>query len=319
MSKKCRSCKLKNIDIFKYIISFLNKITMTCSFVSKKGLKCNNNTLPDSDFCYLKTHYLTPDDYTVVIDKLKKKWIDDTYPISFFSKHNVSEDGWCFYNSFGMSLFNIYKKTNNKKIIDFFEEECFKSFIETKKWDDFKEILTYRLLIISKNWLLEHLTDFHDETKETISDFILSSNNIDNIQEYLSIETIDQKENLEEKNWGGVCEQYSLSKYFNIDTVVFTPTKHSFHNKEYKIMLSKTVRKNTTRYKLSNCCFSKNSILLSILNSAKQNMKYFVESLPDNIKDNLNNTIFLLLFISTDDDDNLSHYNYLLWNEEYVL
>lgn len=307
---------------------------MTCSFVSKKGVKCKNNSLLESDFCYIKTHYLTLADYKKAVENLKKMWVAETYPILLFSKHNVSEDGWCFYNSFGMALLNIYNnKTENKKIIEFFKEECFKSFMQNKNWNDknFKEILTYKLLIIAKKWLSEHLTDLHDETKETISDFITSSNNIDTIEEYLSIENIDKKEKLEEENWGGVCEQYSLSKYFDTDVVVFIPTRHSFSSKEkeYKIIISQVVRKNTTRYKLSNCCLnnSKKSTVLSVLNSAKEqdDMKYFVESLPDKLKEttknDLNNTIFLLLLISTDSDgDNSSHYNYLLFNkEEYVL
>ena len=84
---------------------------MTCSFVSKKGLKFINSTLPDSEFCYLKSHYVSLTDHIIVIDKIKKKWIDESYPISLFSKHNVSKDGWCFYTSFGMALLNIYKKT----------------------------------------------------------------------------------------------------------------------------------------------------------------------------------------------------------------
>jgi hypothetical protein len=307
---------------------------MTCSFVSKNGLKCKNNSLQESDFCNLKTHYLTTDDYKKAVENLKKKWVSESYPILLFSKHNVSKDGWCFYNSFGMALLNLYnKKTENKQIINFFEEKCFKIFMQNKNWNDkkFKEILSYKLLIISKNWLSEHLTDLHEETKETIIDFITSSNDINTIDEYLFFENINKKENLEEKNWGGICDQYSLSKYFHTDIVVFIPTRHSFSSiyKEYKIMLSRIVRKNTTRYKLSNCCLnnSKKSTVLSILTYAKEqnNMKYFFESLSDKTKektkDDLNNTIFLLLFISTDkEDDNSSHYNYLLFNdEEYIL
>jgi hypothetical protein len=307
---------------------------MTCSFISKKGLKCKNNSLQESNFCYLKTHYLTTDDYNKALEKLKKRWVNESYPILLFSKHNVSEDGWCFYTSFGMALLNLYnKKTENKQIINFFEEEIFKSFMQNKNWKDknFKEILSYKLLIISKNWLSEHLTDLHEETKEKISDFITSSNDIDTIEEYFFIENINKKEKLEEKNWGGVCEQYSLSKYFHTDVVVFIPTRHSFSrkDKEYKIMLSQVVRKNTTRYKLSNCCLnnSEKSTVLSILTYAKEhnNMKHYFESLSEKSKEKtkyyLNNTVFLLLFISTEEeDDNSSHYNYLLFNdEEYVL
>jgi hypothetical protein len=309
---------------------------MTCSFISKKGLKCKNNSIPESVYCHIKTHYLTTTDYRKAIEKIKKEWVDDTYPILLFSKHNVSKDGWCFYNSFGMALLNIYnKKTKNKKIIDFFEEECFKSFMQNKNWNDklFKEILTYKLLVIAKKWLFEHLNDLHEETKETINDFINGQNdkNEITIEEYLSIENIENKENLESKKWAGLCEQYSLSKYFDTDLISFIPQRYSYSSidKKYNIMVSQVVRKNITRYYLSffflnNSNNSNNSTVLSTLNSAKEHddMKYFFESLSDNmkktIKYDLNNTIFLLVFISPDsNNENIHpHYNYLLFNEE---
>ena len=237
-----------------------------------------------------------------------------------------------------MALLNIYnKKTKNKKIIDFFEEECFKSFMQNKNWNDkpFKEILTYKLLIIAKKWLYEHLNDIYDEeTKETISDLIIGTYDIEindtkeYLEEYVSYENIDKKENLECKNWAGICEHYSLSKYFDIESLSFIPQRFSYStiDKKYKRMVSQVVRKNITRYYLANYFYnnSNKSTVLSSLIYAKEHddMKYYFESLSDDmkktIKYDLNNTIFLLVFILPDsDNENIHpHYIYLLFNEE---
>ena len=45
---------------------------MSCSFISKKGLKCKNNSISESNFCHIKSHYLTTSDYTKIIEKKKK-------------------------------------------------------------------------------------------------------------------------------------------------------------------------------------------------------------------------------------------------------
>jgi hypothetical protein len=303
---------------------------MSCSFISKNDVKCKNKALHKSEFCYLKSHHLNETEYKKAIINMKSSWFKDTYPIELFKKHNVSEDGWCFFNSIGMSLIQIYNnKTINNKIKSFFEQKDFEPF----KSDNpiFKEKLKYKLLTISKNWLLQNLNEIHTETKESIHDFIKSTYDIEDINEYFLIDDIDLKEDLSRKYWGGSCEQYAISKYFNVNIIIFLPTMYSFSNKnkEYKIMLSKVVRKNVTRYKISNCCFNNivldHSIVLQVLNTSNDNdipLKLYWNTLPDNLKEKtqieFNNTIFLLLFVSddsNDEDNNTSHYNYLLYDD----
>lgn len=310
---------------------------MACTHVSKKGIKCKHPALKNSKACYLKSHHGSKMDYKQAVDNLKRGWIEETYPIDLFSKFNVSEDGWCFYASFGMAILNRFKnKTTNEKIKSFFNQSDFEPFVKSKDWDNqkFKELLAYKLFYKARSWLKNHLCDVHDETKESIHDFIINMNDVDTIDKYFSEDSdnVDSKEELSEEHWGGVCEQYALSKYFEIDVIIFFPTRYSFsrEEKQYKLMISKVVRKNITRYKLSSCCFngtpSNKSTILSILKSASEHKidtANFFQTLPDNLKEkiqtDLNNTIFLLLYILSDNDENISHYNYLLFKENTYL
>lgn len=310
---------------------------MICKHTTKKGIKCKNPVLKNSTSCYLKSHHSTVAEYKKAIKEAKTVWIRETYPVDLFSKHNASEDGWCFYHSFGMAILEKFKnKTKNVNIKFFFNQEDFKEYVAKKDWENqqFREQLTHKVYLAARKWLKENVNSVHDETKEPISDFIINMNNVETLEEYFSEKStmVDIKENLSEEYWGGFCEQYALSKYFETDIIVFFPTRYSFsrNDKQYKTMISKVIRKNTTRYKLSSGCFGstscEKSIVLPILKSAseyKNNMVEFFNLLPDEIRKKtvieLNNTIFLLLFILDNNDNNVSHYNYLLFKDNIYL
>lgn len=302
---------------------------MLCNYKTKKGILCKNEKLKNSSFCYLKSHYPTNVEYKNTIDNLKKEWENDTYSIDLFTKHNVPEDGWCLYHSFGMVILNKFlNKTNNTIINSFFNNPIFSKYILNNNTNNiiFQKELRYRIYNISKKWLKDNLKNKHDQTNETIHDFILNTNNIDNINEYFSEESknVNIQKDLSEEYWGGICEQYALSKYFQVDLIVFFPSRYSFlkNEKRYSTVISKVVRKNITRYKLSSCCFgnihSDNSDKSKILPLLKNNV-YFNNILQDTKKDEYNmfentieNTVFLLLFILGDNNNNISHYNYLI-------
>ena len=309
---------------------------MSCNHITMTGFKCNNPVLKNSTFCYLKSHHISIVKYKKAIAEEKLDWIRETYPVDFFFKHNTPNDGWCFYYSFGLAILEKFKnKTNNNNINSFFNQEDFKVYIDKKDWENkqFKKQITIKVYLVSRKWLKENVNNVHDETKEQISDFIVDMNNFDTLDEYFSDESfkVDINENLPEKYWGGVCEQYSLSKYFETDVIVFKITRHSFSKdeKKYKTMNSKVVRKDTTRYKLLSGCFGNTSCekstvlqVLQSLSERKNNIEYFFNLLPDEtrkktIKD-LNNTIFLLLFILNKSDNNISHYNYLAFKENII-
>lgn len=274
-----------------------------CSFVSKRGISCKKPVLGDSKYCYLKSHHKDKKSYEETLTAVKKKWKNDTYPCEFFCKKNVKNNGWCFYESFTISLYEIYKKTKkNKEINDFFKDfkNIDKSTLTT---------LSHKLFFMSFNWLKNNLTEIHVETKEDIKTFLINSKEIDNINKYFCVKDIyditDDSELLYEY-WGGVLEQYVLSKIFNINVITFIPTNFSLCkiDKKYKIKIVKSIRKEITRYKLSNyVSINKKHIFLDNLYSIKNNI------------DTLSiNTVFLLLYILKNKGDNISHYNHLLLN-----
>ena len=309
---------------------------MNCAHKMKRGA-CKNPVLKNSLFCYLKSHHSNKTAYYQAIETLKKEWISETYPIDLFTKHNAPEDGWCFYYSFGMAILNKFiNKTENININSFFAKNDLKTYVEKKDFENkhFRELVTYKVYLIARKWLKDNINDVHDETKEAMCDFIVNMNDVDTVDEYFSEEStlVDIKEELSEEYWGGVCEQYALSKYFKTDIIVFFPTRHSFSRKDKKFstIISKVVRKNTTRYKLSSGCFGNTSCdkstILSILQLAseyKNDRVEFFETLHKNLREkttsDIDNTVFLLLFILDDNDNNVSHYNYLLFKNNIYL
>jgi len=309
---------------------------MICDHVTKSGNKCKHPVLKNSTKCYLKSHHSSTGEYKRIINNLKREWINETYPVNLFSKFNVPDDGWCFFTSFGNVILHKFKKNDaNETIKSFFEQEDFKQYISKKDYENsvFLRLLSYKVYQIARSWLKNNINSLHSETKEPICDFIINMNDVDTIDEYFSEESKNIKldEDLSEEFWGGVCEQYALSHYFDVDVVIFVPSRHSFskEDKKYKIMLSKVVRKNTTRYKLSSCCYNessrKKSVIMSFLRSLSDqdgNLSDFFQLLPSDVKkkiiNDLRDTVFLLLFIIDDDGDNLSHYNYLIFDDNII-
>jgi len=310
---------------------------MICKHISKRGNECKYTSIGNSNYCYLKSHHPSSSEYKKVIDLLKKEWFMETCPIDIFSKFNVPDDGWCFFTSFGYSLLHKFRNnTENETIKTFFNQNDFKEYISKKNWEDhtFIRLLSYKIYQASRTWLHENVNTLHTETKEPISDFIINTNDVDTLEEYFSEQSKDIKleDDLPEDFWGGVCEQYALSRYFNVDVIMFVPSTYSFSkkDKQYKVMLSKKVIKGTTRYKISSCCYNESnhtksmvSSFLGLLSSQEDNITEFFQLLPVEVKNktqsDLNNTVFMLLFILDDDGDNISHYNYLLFKDDIYL
>lgn len=318
---------------------------MLCNYTKKNGTTCNNTVLKKSNFCYIKSHHNNINEYNKAIYEEKLDWVNQTYSIDLFLKYNVPKDGWCFYHSFGMAILDKFiNKTDNEIINLFFNNKDFKIYIKNNDYGNksFKEKLQYKLLLIAIKWLKENLNNVVDETKESIYDMVLDKKGIkydntdikdkDFLDEYFNIDhdKIDLTENLPELYWGHLCEYYALSKYFKIDLLIFNPMRYSIskNEKKYKIMISKIVQKNITRYGIWSPFFSRtsceNSSILPFLRKISDNktdiniFKSFSDKNQKKIINDLKNTIFLLSFISYDNDDE-PHYNYLLFKENNYL
>lgn len=279
---------------------------MSCSYISKNGIKCNNLILKESKYCHLKTHYPNKKEYNDTISKIKKLWFDDTFDCKLFDKQNVRNNGWCFYDSVSLSLLNLYNNnTKNKDVIYFFK----KFDLNDKKISKILHLISEKLFFVIIKWIKDNLKEVVDETKEKI-DSLVNSKDIENIKDYLNVSSIDDimdDNELKYEYWGGTFEKYVILKIFNLNIITFIPTNHIFDRKlkQYKIKISKNVRKNITRYKLTS----------SFVKSEKQTFLDSLNKIKDNIDKISKETIFLLLYMLTDNDgDNLSHYNHLSLN-----
>ena len=310
---------------------------MRCSSKTRNGTRCKNNISKKSNYCHIHLPVISHDK---IID-VKSNWLNDTFPVTLFSKKNVPEDGWCFFHSIGMSLLNIYnKKTPNQKIQTFFNQEIFEPFVKKKNWNNkkFKELLLESLLDIFKIWVSENLHELFGDIGITIHDYIIYTFNFDKIDDYFSI--YDTNKNLPNKYWGGEIEPYIFSKCFEINIIVFTTLGYSIRDKKYNFMvkisqknitentkrnIKRNTKINTTLYKLWKCHFSnilpEKSMILEVFNNIKDNdekgeISSIIEILPDEVKEKtlceFNNTIFLLVFNVEKDTP---HYNYLLLTE----
>jgi hypothetical protein len=303
-----------------------------CQYITKTGKKCKNKTIPDSKWCHYKKHYPSSDLYTSIMSNIKNKWIDTTFNINLFNRKNVPEDGWCFFHSFGNSILNIYKNKikHTDPIFSFFNQKKFKLYFENKiSKEEFDLEMAKSLHRIASNWILDNLEEKHEFTNELISDILLESHNLKSIEEYKNeiknMYTI--KGGLNRNNWGSLCEQYALSKYFNVNIYVFSPTIMSSYKENFKTKISKTIRKNYTRYLPMNFCQSIGNMddinnFLRMIDSdvycdRLEKCRLFWLMMDDeckkDIEETIERTVFLTLIIRVDKDgDDISHYNSLL-------
>lgn len=323
-----------------------------CQFVSKRGVKCQDKKLAGSNWCHRKTHYPDSTTYKNVVSNLREQWKKTTFSTALFDMHIVPEDGWCFFYSFGYSILKMMRdslakyppnerervrKMSDDPIFRFFNRERFRAFFEGKISEiRFRKEMARALQTLGSEWILSHLDSKHELTGERVEDLLLASHELDSVEEYkeeiLNLPAITESKVLGHSNWGSVCEQYALAKYFGVNVIVLCPVGFSKQGKTFRSRLARVVRRNVTRFSPMNHCISLNSEgeseLKSYLHMIEGDLSgdvisVFWQTLPDNLRDNileeLRRTVYLVWFSQEDEDgDDVSHYNYLLMSQDLL-
>lgn len=305
-----------------------------------------------SDRCCRSTHHPSKQAFQQCIQPFRSKWIRETLSPDLFVRENAPKDGWCFFHCMGKLLFQLYLKRRlalpqNRSIQQQSPDPIIKFFAEVKELWILPENITdtsclslkqetaiaKALQKVASTWVLDHLYDKHDVTGELLLEMLLDSHEIESLEEYqLEVSEMEkagppseakEEENLPEKNWGSVCEQYALAKHFGLNVWVLLPSRFSKSDTgQYQPMLARVVRKNVTRYMItskSNGYSEDTSLLEDTIFSAidgKDMLNLTCSGFPPEIltkvQTDRDNTIFLLLFLLEDSDgDDVSHYNSL--------
>lgn len=309
-----------------------------CSFVSKTGRVCNRTKLStSSSWCHIRSHYPNNETYDRIVGEIRKGWEYRTISPDLFTRMNVPEDGWCFFYSFGLSIYKMMKKMvleaddvietweSSEPIIEFFRHDIFKPFFKGEIDENtFMNHVVRKLHDLASRWILEHLDDEHDQTKESILQLLLDSHEIETLEEYKeeiqNLPQIDEEKSLSRSNWGSVCEQYALSKHFHVNTLIFSPSRFSKNRDTYRTYVAKVVRKGIRYMMMSHSIGIKEESLINkfftVMNDDSSDIETFWDIIPETLKEKLleelSRTVFLLLFILQDTDgDDMSHYNVL--------
>lgn len=198
----------------------------------------------------------------------------------------------------------------------------------------FRKEMARALQTLGSEWILRNLNTKHEQTGELVQDLLLSSHELDSVDEYKeeikNLPSIDDKNVLSQSNWGSVCEQYALAKHFKVNVMILSPVTFSLQGKVFRSRIAKVVRRNVTRLSPMSHCIpdGHTSELGNFLQMAEDSddsmaVSLFWETLPDSLKAKTQNelmrTAYLVWFSDIDEDgDDVSHYNYLVLNPELL-
>lgn len=115
-----------------------------CQHVNKNGTKCGNKILPNSKYCYLKSHYPDTDQYLDIVDKLYQDYLARTIDHQLFTIKDVIGDGACLYRCLTIHLLknldqlvkikpDIYTEIV-KTLNEFFQLQMEDSAIQIENW-----------------------------------------------------------------------------------------------------------------------------------------------------------------------------------------
>jgi hypothetical protein len=326
-----------------------------CQYHSKAGVRCPNHAMGSSKWCHLKRHHKNKSEYTDLVQQIQRAWLAKTIsPRAFEQNLKAPRDGWCFFFSAARSLYHLfqfrlkgipkerwatlYEETEDPILRYFLQEDLVpmwesegKAVERIRSIKDMSLIARHLQIVVSK-WIVNHLSDKHYQSGESILDLLLHSHDISSVDEYLELFNEESKDldELDETNWGAYCEQYALSQYFKVDLWVFTPYKFS-------LVKDRPERaESVSRGQLNGVDKTRLQLMSRSLHDPKKEgeaqfleglVHTYSKSIPDFVhvweaasdtqkqqaRDAWGRAVFCLLYLREDrDGDNISHYNALL-------
>jgi len=185
--------------------------------------QCTKTRVPNSDFCYCKSHYSSRKAYDAVYEKNVSDFMSDSLDIDDFHVIKTNEDGSCLYHS--LVLFMRKHKSIPR----------FTTFLEGEEED---ETLCRKLQECLRSWLLDHLDDVVPDFGDiSVRDMILlfhqpDIESIDQYSQYYSIYAGDadfihdgKKKIRIPTRWGSSAELYAFKTLFQVHIYIYNRFK----------------------------------------------------------------------------------------------
>ena len=83
---------------------------MKCHFISKKNIECKYHPIGNSNFCHLRSHHNSDEDYTNIINTMKEQFKLSTLKLNNFKIWDITPDGACAFRCMVRALYDVKKK-----------------------------------------------------------------------------------------------------------------------------------------------------------------------------------------------------------------
>ena len=193
----------------------------TCLHFNKNGSACGNKKLTGSNYCYLKSHYPSLEDYEEISKKIYQHYLTKTIDHNIYTVTDVIGDGACLYRCFALHLLknlDLLAKVNEEVYLDYMK--MINQYFKLKLEDDNIEI---------KNWSSE---EYQIKIQDIIKQKMLETNYlfVNKLSKYLQVKIKDwlvEHKNLSIEELGG----------FTLESLVENCHDISLNSSRYKISL----------------------------------------------------------------------------------
>ena len=202
---------------------------MRCRHMTINGKQCNNGIIGDSDYCYLKSHHTTSNEYDMIRAKLIDKFTYDTCDPDMFQLHNVDGDGACLYRSFAQAIYKRIERLCDHPLYNEIWEII--QEVNTDYLDnDTETTLAIYMQKIIKNWLYEKQDHIVHKTDYTVTNLVKAEhamtmkmyyqiyNRFAGKSDFITAEAIRYTIPF---RWGGSPEQYAFSSIFKFKIDIY--------------------------------------------------------------------------------------------------
>lgn len=243
---------------------------MSCEYIKRTGMRCENKPIPGLKWCHLKTHHDDQGEYKATLKREIKLFDDKTVDPSDFDIYDIMPDGACLFRAIAQGLTqNLTKLTGSdtlNKLLLYCNEVSSKITPYSKHYSstmlnaDTETNVARYLQKVAVEWLCANADkEIVKGTGHTINDSVLETHELESMEEYQDLysifagepdfimfktdkmyktgvmagQPVYKKEFIGDR-WGSYPEQYAISQIFGIRIVVYVPRRYS--TAQFKIL-----------------------------------------------------------------------------------
>jgi hypothetical protein len=219
---------------------FDSSLSQNCEYTSSSGTLCKHTKLYNSDYCHLKSHYPSKDNYEKVIQLQHDFFENNTYNFTNKFFYNPPMNGSCMYYCFInyiMNNPNVFNNTNNP----FYE--LIHKYIQIE-WNKIDRDIQYEKNVESvqqllKDYIIQNQNKYPENFDIPWNILVRECHSL-SIPEYDLWYSIpaSQSDYIDGEpiptRWGSLVECIAFSEIFGINSKIFLSVR--FHQKQLKMV-----------------------------------------------------------------------------------